>query len=76
VNIGLPEVLILLLILLVIFGGRRIPELGRALGTGFRELREHVGGGSRGDEKIEASPEPARPSSEEPVEGEEVTKGR
>jgi sec-independent protein translocase protein TatA len=74
VNIGLPEVLIFLLILLVIFGGRRIPELGRALGTGLRELRQHVGRGPRNGEEIDAGQEPSRPSAER-VKDEEVGKG-
>jgi len=59
-NIGLPEILIVAVILLLIFGGRRIPEVGRALGTGFRNLREHVGrrqpGGGEIDEGEEAHP--------------------
>jgi len=73
VSIGLPEILVILLILLVIFGGRRIPELGRALGTGFRHLREQVGRGAsrtQVDREQGASP----PSHSEPVEDEEAAK--
>jgi sec-independent protein translocase protein TatA len=37
-NIGLPEIIIVLVIALVIFGPKRLPELGRSLGNGKREL--------------------------------------
>jgi sec-independent protein translocase protein TatA len=43
VNIGLPEILVIALIVLLIFGGRWIPSLGRALGSGYRNLRDQVG---------------------------------
>ncbi len=59
VSIGLPEILVVVLILLLIFGGRRIPELGRALGAGFRNLREAVGAGrSEGIESAQEAPPP------------------
>jgi TatA/E family protein of Tat protein translocase len=73
-NIGLPEVLIVLLILLLLFGGRRIPELGRALGSGFRNLREHVGRGPPGGGEIDEGEEASRPSSTERVEDEETAR--
>jgi sec-independent protein translocase protein TatA len=38
-GIGLPEILILLLVALLIFGPKRLPEMGRSLGRGMRELR-------------------------------------
>ena len=76
-SIGLPEILVILLILLVIFGGRRIPQLGRALGTGFRNLREQIGRGSSGKqvEREQGTPEPPSAEAvEEPVEDEEAAK--
>lgn len=39
-RIGLPELLILLAIVLLIFGGRKIPELFRGLGEGIRSFKE------------------------------------
>ncbi len=46
---GVPELLIILLILLLIFGASRLPQLGRAIGRTIRELREGLSG--KGEEK-------------------------
>jgi sec-independent protein translocase protein TatA len=73
VSIGLPEILIIALILLVIFGGRRIPELGRALGSGFRNLRESAGQGTS-DKEVEPGKGTSPPSPSEQVEDEEAAK--
>jgi sec-independent protein translocase protein TatA len=43
-NIGPMEVLVVLIIALVIFGPKRIPELGRSVGKGIREFRGSVSG--------------------------------
>ncbi len=43
-GIGWPELLIVLVIVLVIFGVKRVPEIGRALGKGIREFRTSVEG--------------------------------
>jgi sec-independent protein translocase protein TatA len=37
--IGFWEILIIALVLLLVFGPKRVPQLGRSLGRGFRELR-------------------------------------
>ena len=39
-NIGTPEILIILLIILVFFGAKKIPELAQGLGKGIREFRK------------------------------------
>jgi sec-independent protein translocase protein TatA len=72
-NIGLPEILLLLLIVMLVVGGRRLPELGRALGTGFRTLREHAGRRRPPKRELEPGEEPAPPIAE-PVEDEEAAK--
>ena len=78
-NIGPLEIIIVLIIALVVFGPKRLPELGRSLGRGIREFRGSVTGDSRFEEEerpakppaIEATPPPA-----ERVDGETVTEKR
>jgi sec-independent protein translocase protein TatA len=38
-DVGLPEVLVILAIALILFGPKKLPEIGRALGEGLRELK-------------------------------------
>lgn len=42
--IGMPEILLLGLVALIIFGPKRLPEMGRGLGKGLREFKESVSG--------------------------------
>jgi sec-independent protein translocase protein TatA len=49
-NIGLPEILIVLVIALVVFGPKRLPELGQSIGKGFREFKGAVSGDDDDDE--------------------------
>ncbi|HEY7460448.1 MAG TPA: twin-arginine translocase TatA/TatE family subunit [Gemmatimonadota bacterium] len=41
-GIGMQEILVILLIFLLIFGAKRLPELGQALGKGIREFKRSV----------------------------------
>ncbi|MCD0156388.1 MULTISPECIES: twin-arginine translocase TatA/TatE family subunit [unclassified Deinococcus] len=43
-NIGAPELLVILLVALVVFGPRKLPELGKSLGNGLREFRKSTQG--------------------------------
>lgn len=38
-NIGVPELIIILVVALIIFGPKKLPELGRSLGKGINEFR-------------------------------------
>lgn len=38
-NIGLPELIVILVILLLLFGAKKLPELARSLGSSAKELR-------------------------------------
>ena len=40
--IGMPELIVLGLVLLLIFGPKRLPEMGRSLGRGMREFKNSV----------------------------------
>ena len=42
--IGLPQILIILLIVLLIFGAKRLPEIGSSLGKGIRSFKSSVTG--------------------------------
>ena len=59
-GIGIWELLILLLVLLLVFGPKRLPEMGRQLGKGMREFKDSVTGDSTDDEAPVALP-PAEP---------------
>lgn len=39
-GLGAPELIIVLVIVLVIFGPSRLPEIGKAIGSGIRELKQ------------------------------------
>jgi sec-independent protein translocase protein TatA len=43
-NIGWQGLIVILLVLLVVFGPKRLPELGRSLGRGMREFKDSVTG--------------------------------
>jgi sec-independent protein translocase protein TatA len=49
-NVGPLELAIVLIIALVVFGPKRLPELGRSLGRGIREFRGSVSGDRGGDD--------------------------
>lgn len=42
--IGLPELLLLGLVVLLVFGPKRLPEMGRSMGRGLREFKDSVSG--------------------------------
>jgi sec-independent protein translocase protein TatA len=46
-NIGPTEIILLLLVALLLFGAKRLPEIGRSLGTGMREFKDSVTGNSK-----------------------------
>jgi sec-independent protein translocase protein TatA len=87
-NIGPTELIIVLVIVLLIFGPKRLPGLGKQLGTGMREFKDSISGkGGRDDDdddddeagadrrKTEAAL--GRPEGEQaPLEGEVVSERR
>ena len=62
--IGFRELLIILLVVLVVFGGKRLPELGRGLGKGLSNFRKAVS--DRPDAAPDGDAKPASPDGEEP----------
>ena len=47
--IGMPEIILLALVALVLFGPKRLPEMGRGLGKGLREFKDSVSGDHKND---------------------------
>lgn len=45
-NVGPLEIVGLLILALLLFGAKRLPEIGRSLGTGMREFKDSVSGNS------------------------------
>ena len=56
-GIGIWELLILLLVLLLVFGPKRLPEMGRQLGKGMREFKDSVTGSGKDDDDDRYAPE-------------------
>ncbi len=59
-NIGMPELIIILAMLLLMFGSRKLPELARGLGKGIREFKDatkHVENEFKELEKEDKKPE-------------------
>jgi sec-independent protein translocase protein TatA len=52
---GPLEIIIVLIIVLVIFGPKRLPDLGRSLGRGMREFKDSVTGKDKEHEQIETT---------------------
>ena len=80
-NIGFPEILVLLIIALIVFGPKRLPELGKSLGRGIREFRSSVSGEQEDEEdeeprELQQSKAKAEAEAIEAVEGEVVTEKR
>lgn len=50
-SIGMPELLIVLVIIIIIFGVGKLPEIGGALGKGIREFRAAQQPATEGDSK-------------------------
>jgi sec-independent protein translocase protein TatA len=64
---GPLEIGIVLLIALVVFGPKRLPDLGRSLGSGMREFKDSITGNSK-DEDDEPSKLAAATTADEPDE--------
>lgn len=70
--IGFPELLLLGLVVLLVFGPKRLPEMGRSLGRGMREFKSSVTGDHEGPYTVPQEPvvvthEHVVPITQEPV---------
>jgi len=60
-SIGPLELAIVLVIVLLIFGPKRLPGLGKQLGTGMREFKDSITGKDKDDEETDAFGQKAEP---------------
>ena len=49
-RLGMPELLIILVIVILIFGANKLPELGRGIGKGIRNFKDATRNGSKDDD--------------------------
>ena len=89
-NVGPLEIAVVLVIVLIIFGPKRLPELGQSMGRGIREFKNSISGDKDKDSheekrrELQASEsQPTQPATTattekpaEPVEGEIVTENK
>jgi len=54
-GIGMPELLIILVIILIIFGAGKLPEIGKGLGRGIRNFRKATSGTDEVDESTKGN---------------------
>jgi sec-independent protein translocase protein TatA len=76
-NIGPLEIVLILIVALIVFGPKRLPELGRSMGKGIREIKNSVTGDDKDDDddvrELERAKREASVREEEaPLEGEVV----
>ncbi|NOZ03091.1 MAG: twin-arginine translocase TatA/TatE family subunit [FCB group bacterium] len=67
-NLGPSEILLIFLVILLLFGAKRLPELARGLGQGIREFKGAVEGAKKEIEdasKVENTEEKTEPKTEE-----------
>ena len=57
--IGVPELILLGIVLLLIFGPKRLPEIGKSMGKGMREFKQSVSGMTGDDDEAKPAELPA-----------------
>jgi len=84
-NIGPLEIAIVLIIALLVFGPKRLPEFGKSLGKGIREFKDSISGDDHDEEsdlgpqeqaQIAAAEARSVPGAEEPVSEAEVVRDK
>ena len=72
-NLGPAELIVILIVALVVFGPRKLPELGKSLGAGLREFRKSTQGLREELEgSMKAAPTPPGPASVQTIHASEV----
>ena len=70
-GMGHTELIVILIVVILLFGGRKLPELGRSLGTAISEFKDTISGKRKDEDEAEAEADnaPAQ-ASDEPVRNE------
>lgn len=72
-RLGGQEWLIILLIILLIFGARKLPELARSLGSSAKEFRKGIEEGKEGEETTQSNSVESDPTDASPSDSSEVS---
>lgn len=56
-GLGTPELVIILVIVVLLFGAKKLPELARSVGTSVKELKDGVSGGQAASTKSDSADE-------------------
>ena len=57
VNLGAPELIIILIVILVLFGGAKLPKLARSMGQAQKEFKAGLDEGNKGSSDSDKKPE-------------------
>ncbi|HUK92084.1 MAG TPA: twin-arginine translocase TatA/TatE family subunit [Blastocatellia bacterium] len=55
-SLGFPELMVILIIIIILFGSRRIPEVARGLGEGIRSFKTGLHGDEHRDQAEDKQP--------------------
>jgi len=69
VNLGAPELLIILLVILLLFGGAKLPKLARSLGEAQKEFKQGLADGKSDDAPNGSAATPPPPAGNPPQQG-------
>jgi sec-independent protein translocase protein TatA len=77
-DFSLWQIAIVLVIALIVFGPKRLPELGKSLGSGMREFKDSITGNHKDEDEDDEKPriEKASPTPTEKVDAEVVTENK
>lgn len=71
-NLGMWELLVILLVLLLVFGAKRLPEIGQSMGKGIREFKKSI---KEVRDEIENEPSSLPPSRQVDAKSADTTSG-
>ena len=66
--IGAPEIIFIVLIVLLLFGGKKIPELMKGMGKGVKMFKQGMNGIEEDINRPDDSTQPAQPTDNQPTE--------